>query len=214
MEIKTHPKISNYEFSKDGKYRPVGKCNFLCGTKQKNGDVICVLVRENGSIEHRKCCECVWETFNGPIGDGEILHLNGDKSDNSYENLSRIGNERHENIFQKTIRSKAHELKRNIKLTNVETGETKYFKSKNQAGKYAGCSASMVYSICENKSKLFGGTIKFEYYNGDVDEIQFTATPDARIGKSKYTEEEKKEIARKRAKEQYAKKHVQKTKSI
>ena len=70
--------------------------------------------------------------------------------------------------------------KRQIKATNIETGEILYFKSKNQASQYFGCSPALVYCICEGKNncKTFAKRIAFEY---DDSENQVTIIKDPRI---------------------------------
>ena len=97
-------------------------------------------------------------------------------------------------------------LKKAIVSTNIETDEKRYFKSKSQASKYYGCSPALVYLICEklNNCNTYMNKIKFEYCN-DLTDKEITEKPDARIGKSKYTPEQKKAKRNEYAKKYYIK---------
>lgn len=110
----------------------------------------------------------------------------------------------------------AHQLQKNIKVTNLKNDEIHYFKSKSQASKFCGCSPALVYLICENKNnvKTYKNTYKFEYsdISDNPESFIMTIIPDPRIGKSKYTPEEKKQRKKDQAKAYKDKKKLQEEK--
>ena len=98
-----------------------------------------------------------------------------------------------------------------IKSTNIETDEVTYFPSKKRAGEYHNCSPAMVYIICENlsKTKMLKHIIKFEYSEDKPDGCNFINPPDARIGKIRVSDEDKKKRKRETARKNYIKKKEQ-----
>ena len=215
MEIKTHPIYDNYEFNTLGQYRKIGNTDWLLGTETRQGYKKCILSTKTGEKKkgsfsvHR----AMWETFKYPIPDNYVIdHLDSNPRNNKLENLDCVTREINSQRAQKNNGAfrekakKAHTLRRFIKSINILTGEEKYFYSKSQAGKHFSCSPALVYLICEklNNSKTFGGNIKFEYC--ETVPTNYIKVPDARIGKSKYTSEEKKELMRRYAKRQYERK--------
>lgn len=218
MSIKKHPIYDDYEFNAtNGKFRQVGKIEWLCGHIDSRGYNKCNI---KGKLDKKQKAisvhRAIWETFKGEIGEGqEIDHMDNDKNNNKLENLQCItkneNRKRRNHDFIKDIASNAHKLKRKIKGINIETNSSNIFETKTQCAKYYGCSPALVYLICEgkNKAKTFGGNIKFEYTDNDPD----TFTKE-KPGKKKLTDEErikrKKEANNKAMKKYYHKKKLEK----
>lgn len=204
MEIKTHPIFDAYEFNTDGQYRKIGKTNWLIGNCIGDKGYLQCTVKKNGEKQSRiYVSRGVWESFRGPISeDEEIDHIDNDPKNNKLENLQCItideNRKKRNHDFLIAVRENRHEKMRKIKGINKITEEEHIFGNKTQAGNYYGCSAGLVYNICEgkNRCKTFGGNITFRYAG---DEEVDVIVPNKRIGK-KYnkktpalTEEQKKE---------------------
>lgn len=205
--IKVHQVYDLYEFNAEtGQYRMVGKNDWLNGSSIPSQKYRTISIR--GKETKQKVCllhRAMWEIFNGEIPEGnEIDHIDNDPNNNKLSNLQCISmsenRKRRNHDFLRNIGKDAYKNnndKQNIKGTNIETSETQIFSSKTQASKYYGCSPAMVYCICEGKSKIFGGNIKFEYTHEEP-----TTTLIGKRGRKALSEEEKKE-SHKKAMEKY-----------
>jgi hypothetical protein len=213
MEILTHPIYDMYEFNSEGYYRMKGNTEWLKGSK--NSKYLYCCVKKKGERQKTVAIyRLIWECFKGKIPEGyEIDHIDNNPENNNINNLQCItlseNRKRRNHEFLKDIGNNAHKSNnKNIKGINTTTNEQHIFKSKSQAGKFYGCSPALVYCICEgkNKAKTFGGNIKFEYTDDPVNKI----IPDERIGKSKYTPEQKKEKQKQNMQKYLQKKRTQK----
>lgn len=215
MEIKIHPKYNLYEFNTNGQYRMIGKTEWKDGSfNGLNKYLQCGLKGKETQRETKLIHREMWETFKGPIPEKyEIDHLDSNKINNKLENLECVTIEENRKRSQKNNKAfrmkalKSHSLKKSIKGENIETKEIKYFKSKSQASKYYGCSPALVYLICEglNNIKYYQHKIKFEYCE-NLEGKEIEHQKDKRIGRSKYTPEEKKIKNKENMKKYYAKK--------
>jgi len=172
MEIKTHPKYDLYEFNTEGQYRKIGAKVWLNGSNSHN--YLSCSIRSKNIILHR----AIWECFKGEIPvNYEVDHIDNNPKNNKLTNLQCItiqdNRKRRNHDFFKEISKNAHNNQRCIKSTNLDTKEEKVFKSKSQAGQYFGCSASLIYLICEkkNNAKTFAGQYIFEYTDEEPTEI-------------------------------------------
>ena len=224
MVVKTHPN-GTYEFdSETGKYRMIGKNDWLDGNRNNNGYLQCTIKKKDEKGRktfslHR----AIWETFVGNIPENyQIDHIDNDKKNNKLSNLQCItrceNNKKRDHTFLIEIRKLAHKkINENIKSINIENNETHIFKTKSQAAKYHGCSPALVYCICtkKNLSKTFGRTIRFEYTKEEPN----TFVADGRVGKTRVSEEEKKQKIKEAVKRYYEKnkdknKEIRKEKKI
>ena len=194
MEIKTHPIYDLYEANNLGEIRKkkIGLTDDQGWRKGNRNITGYLIVSVRGKDEDPHTCTShrfVYECFNGIITNKELQtdHIDDDKTNNNINNLqllTRSGNNKKSMINRKEIleqiQKNAHAQKRQIKGYNLETKETHFFKSKNQASKFYGCSPALVYLICEgkNKAQTFEKRITFKY---DDNEREITIIKDPRI---------------------------------
>ena len=220
MVIKTHPIYDRYEFDGDtGLFRLIGKKDWLQGAL--GGKYYrCNLSSNLDKSQHPLTVHrAMWTAFNGPIPDCcEIDHIDSDRLNNKIDNLQCItvqeNRKRRNHDFLRTICKNArHNIKKPVKATNLETGETHVFINQSKCARYYGCSAAMVYLICEkkNNAKTFKKLYIFEYTDDEID----TIVPSKRLGQKyakvkpvKTTEEKK--TARILAQKKYKEKKIAK----
>ncbi len=215
MEKKVNQNFDLYEFNTDGYYRMIGKTEWLRG-KGKNY-LMCSIKGKETKQKHYSVHRAIWETFNGKIPEKmEIDHIDKNKENNKLSNLQCItlneNRKKRNHDFLKEISKNNIKNQKNIKGINTITNEDHVFNRKNQAGKYYGCSAGLVYLICEKKNNCntFGGNIIFEY----TDEIPNNIIKDPRIGKKRVSDEEQKEKHKIAMKKYYEKKRGLKLKEV
>ena len=168
MTIKNHPKYKNYEFNSNGKFRKLGATEWSTGRLNNHGKYF--LFRST-TVQR-----AIWEAFKGPIPDGmEVDHKNNDNLDNRLSNLQLLtkseNTKKKDNGFLKAISKTAHMNRKHILATNMETGEEKVFRSKNQAAKYYGLSSGGVYQRCVGQLYSFDNRILFSYTEKPVDQV-------------------------------------------
>lgn len=212
MEIQIHPIFEKYQVNGlTGEFKHITKKKWTKGCEHESGylqytfDGITMRV-------HR----FIWTCFNGGIPEGhEINHINSIKTDNRLENLECISLAENRKKAVKTkemlnTRAKnAHNKQRYVASKDLVTNEEKFFKSKNQASQYHGCSPSLVYMICEgkNRCKTMAGRVIF-YYCDKKEDNELTILPDKRIGTIKVPIEIKKEKRKEAMKRYIAKKKI------
>lgn len=184
MLTRTHPKFINYEFNSDGKFKLKGARIWREG-RDNTGIKMFSIGRTPYTVH-----DAIWETFQGPIpSNSEVYHRNKNELDNRLINLGlRALQPKPKQEHMKEIGKHAHERRRHIKSFDHSTGHTEVFKSKNQAGKFFGVSASLIYHYLEHETP-FERRYTFEYTTEQPTKVYI----DARVGKKRVlkTDEEK-----------------------
>ncbi len=209
--IKAHPIYQHYEFNRAGQFRVVGSEVWLAGKKCNNGYYTLYLSKYG---DHKGRClwlhRAVWEAFYGDIPEGyEIDHIDKNPANNAVGNLRCVTRNEHrkarDHSFIKKMVAERKDRVRPIKSFNKNTGEKFVFANKSRTARYFGCSPALVYAVCEGKAKTFGGNIKFEYTQEEVNKI----VP-RKKHKCKYNTDEERKAARK----QYALRYREKKKAL
>ena len=118
-----------YEVSSDGRVRNVRNGNLLAGSISANGYVR-VSLSANGRSKQTSVHRLVAEAFvEKPVGKGEVNHKNGDKQDNSAENLEWVS--RSENVTH-AYYELGYRIKP-VRAENISTGEVRDYASVEQA---------------------------------------------------------------------------------
>ena len=158
----SHPTYSNF-FTTDngGVYNSRTKREL--GNKPSKNGYIRISIRPRGSnpislLKH----EFIWEAFNNEETNKyfRIIHIDGDKLNNTPNNLKRVFNES----------SNPEGQSRKIVATNLTTGDNKFFNSIYQASKSLKINAGSIKLISDGKrktatSKLNGNKYSFRYAN-------------------------------------------------
>ena len=133
------------------------------GNKPNKNGFVRISIRPRGSnpislLKH----EFIWEAFNNEETNKyfRIIHIDGDKLNNTPNNLKRVFNES----------SNPEGQSRKIVATNLTTGDDKFFNSIYQASKALQINAGSIKLIADGKrktakSKLNGNKYSFKYSN-------------------------------------------------
>ena len=158
----SHPSYSNfYTTNNGGVYN--SRTGREIGNKPSKNGYIRVSIRPRGEnpislLKH----EFIWEAFNNEETSKyfKVIHIDGDKLNNSPNNLKRVFNES----------SNPEGQSRKIIATNLATGERKFFNSIYQASKSLRINAGSIKLIADGKrktatSKLNNNKYSFKYSN-------------------------------------------------
>lgn len=209
-EISAHPEYDHYEFSRSGKYRKIGSEVWLPGKVLHSGYYTAYL-SGNGILKgatkwmHR----IIWEAFYGIIAPKmEIDHIDKNPSNNSLSNLRCLTKSEHrktrDQSFMKKMVAERRQNERKIRSRELRNGEERVFANKSRAARFYGCSPALIYSVCEGKSKTFGGFVTFSYTDDDITEH----VPRKQHRRKYNTEEEKKQARREYARRYKEKKRI------
>ena len=191
--IKIHPIYKNYGYNIEINEIIHIPSSRIVKQRTCNSGYNMLMVSDGNKQKNYSCHRFIWECCNDIIpNEYEIDHINKNKVDNDISNLRCVTIQEnrkhrdHTNIV--IIGSKAHQLKRFIKATNIETYTYNCFNSKCQCAKYFNISAAMVYLICEHRemykhANTDRGIYKFEYIDeNDVENV--IKIPHGRLGKT------------------------------
>ena len=158
----SHPSYSNF-FTTDNGGVYNSRTGREIGNKPSKNGYIRISIRPRGEnpislLKH----EFIWEAFNNEETNKyfRIIHIDGDKLNNSPNNLKRVFNES----------SNPEGQNRKIVATNLATGERKFFNSIYQASKALQINTGSIKLISDGKrktatSKLNGNKYSFKYSN-------------------------------------------------
>ena len=158
----SHPTYSNF-FTTDNGGVYNSRTGREIGNKPSKNGYIRISIRPRGEnpislLAH----EFIWEAFNNEETNKffKIIHIDGDKLNNSPNNLKRVFNES----------SNPEGQNRKIIATNLATGDNKFFNSIYQASKSLQINAGSIKLISDGKrktasSKLNNNKYTFKYSN-------------------------------------------------
>ena len=158
----SHPSYSNF-FTTDNGGVYNSRTGREIGNKPSKNGYIRISIRPRGEnpislLAH----EFIWEAFNNEETNKyfKIIHIDGDKLNNTPNNLKRVFNES----------SNPEGQNRKIVATNLSTGDNKFFNSIYQASKSLQINAGSIKLISDGKrktatSKLNGNKYSFRYSN-------------------------------------------------
>ena len=158
----SHPSYSNF-FTTDNGGVYNSKTGKELGNKPSKNGYIRISIRPRGEnpislLAH----EFIWEAFNNEETNKyfRIIHIDGDKLNNTPNNLKRVFNES----------SNPEGQSRKIVATNLTTGDNKFFNSIYQASKALQINAGSIKLISDGKrktatSKLNNNKYSFKYSN-------------------------------------------------
>lgn len=154
----------NYDVYSDGRIYSHYCKRFLKPIKRKTGYLEVRLVNEDG-VKDITVHKLVASAFCKKIdGECEVNHIDGNKENNSYENLEWVEHNKNlKHAYESGLR-KQDVSHRGVKATNIETGVTLFFKSIYKAARSLKTSQGNICMCCQGKRPYAGGYY-WEYAN-------------------------------------------------